>query len=155
MYGSANMGLGWSEVPWYWRSLTACLFHEHGRQICFTNTPQDLSAARASGCTRVTRADARSCTTTDGNAGNVWCCPQDRPRPFVTTPEQIARQQEIAAAEARIAAAPPEERAEFPPPAQGPIPISVLQTIRKVGPVAAIAVTAAAVYAGYKYFEGR
>jgi hypothetical protein len=143
--------LGWSELPWYSRAMLfeACLFREHGRKLCFANTPQDLAAAQAAGCSET----INSCTTTDNNAGKVWCCPQDRPRPYVTTPQQIARSREIAAAEQQQAAA-ADERA-FIEPAQGPISVEPLKIARKVGPVAAIVLAGAAIYSGYRYFGSR
>jgi hypothetical protein len=73
-----RVGMGWSN----WRDSPgdSCDQVPDGQQRCFRTTavngqPNEQSFARSQGC--VLRGD--QCSTSDGNPGNVWCCPPGWP----------------------------------------------------------------------------
>jgi len=173
-------GLGWSEMP-FWSipgrglKIGVCSGESVSRQICFIdNDPLEQATAERAGCVMSHRpwwqpSNITEChTDPGGNAGHIWCCPDNAPRPVPTTPEQRARATELIVAEQQAqdegrlpdatATTDPAKAPPINPGQTGPISQqeSVTTTLAKLqqNPALVIAVLAlgAGGYLAFRYF---
>lgn len=79
-------GMGWSEISGWSNLLNPggyCPGSDKDRRICAMDNAADRATMQAAGCIRPSYLNEDNavdpCTTSGGNPGTVWCCPENNP----------------------------------------------------------------------------